>query len=64
RPDGVLVLTVLSAVGLDGTAGPFHAPPGELSDAYRSAATAGMIDVLVDEEGDGQASIVVRRTHD
>jgi SAM-dependent methyltransferase len=63
RPGGVLILTVLSAVGLDGTAGPFHAPAGELTNAYRSAATAGMIDVLVDEERDGQASIVVRRAH-
>ena len=62
RPDGVLILTVLSAVGLDGAAGPFHAPPGELSDAYRSAAAEGTIEVLVDEERDGQASIVVRYT--
>jgi SAM-dependent methyltransferase len=64
RPDGVLILTVLSAVGLDGTAGPFHAPAGELTNAYHSAATAGTIDVLVDDERDGQASIVVRRTQD
>lgn len=61
-PDGVLVLTVLSAVGLaDTDTGPFHAPPGELTAAYRAAAEAGIIDVLLDDERDGQASIVLRR---
>jgi SAM-dependent methyltransferase len=64
RPGGVLILTVLSAVGLDGAAGPFHAPAGELTNAYRSAVAAGTINVLIDDERDGQASIVVRRTHD
>jgi SAM-dependent methyltransferase len=63
RPGGVLILTVLSAVGLDATAGPFHAPAGELTNAYRWGATAGTIAVLVDDEHDGQASIVVRRRH-
>ena len=48
QPGGVLILTVLSAVGNNGVAGPFHARPGELGDTYRSAAAAGMIDVLVD----------------
>lgn len=61
RPGGVLVLTVLSAAGLDGTPGPFHAPVGELTHTYRSAVAAGTIEVLVDDERDGQASIVVRR---
>jgi hypothetical protein len=60
QPGGVLILTVLSAVGNNGVAGPFHARPGELGDTYRSAAAAGMIDVLVDEERNGQATIVVR----
>jgi SAM-dependent methyltransferase len=64
RPGGVLILTVLSCVGLDGTPGPFHAPAGELTNAYRSTAAAGTIEVLVDDERDGQASIVVRRTQD
>ncbi|MDG1187609.1 MAG: methyltransferase domain-containing protein [Ilumatobacter sp.] len=62
QPGGVLILTVLSAVGNNGVAGPFHARPGELGDTYRSAAAAGMIDVLVDEERNGQATIVVRYT--
>jgi len=61
RPGGCLVLTVLSAVGLRGTPGPFHAPPGELTDAFRDAEAEGVVDVLVDDEGDGQASIVLRR---
>jgi SAM-dependent methyltransferase len=61
RPGGVLILTVLSAVGLDGTPGPFHAPAGELTDAYKAASSNGTIDVLFDEEGEGLASIVVRR---
>ena len=64
RPGGILILTVLSAVGLDGTPGAFHAPAGELTNAYRAAAAAGTIEVLVDDERDGQASIVVRRTQD
>jgi hypothetical protein len=62
QPGGVLILTVLSAIGNNGVAGPFHARPGELGDTYRSAAAAGMIDVLVDEERNGQATIVVRCT--
>lgn len=62
RPGGVVIVTVLSAVGLAGTPGPFHAPAGELTDAYRASAEAGTVDVLVDDERNGQASIVVRRT--
>lgn len=61
RPGGVLILTVLSAVGLEGSPGPFHAPAGELTDAYRSATEAGAVDVLIDDERGGQASMVVRR---
>jgi SAM-dependent methyltransferase len=55
---GVLALTVLSAVGLPDTPGPFHAPPGELHEAF----TRDDVEVLVDDEGDGQASVVVIRT--
>ncbi len=62
RPGGVLVLTVLSAVGLDGEPGPFHAPAGELIDAFAAQAADGTIEVLVDDERDGQASIILRRT--
>jgi len=61
RPGGCLVLTVLSAVGLAGEPGPFHAPPGELTDSFAGAVSDGVVDVLVDDEGDGQASIVLRR---
>lgn len=57
RPGGVLVLTVLSAVGLDGEPGEFHAPADELTVAF----TPLDVDVLVDEQADGQASIVVRK---
>ncbi len=57
RPGGVLILTVLSTVGLDGDAGPFHALPGELHHAFLDADA----DVLVDVEAEGQASIVLRR---
>ncbi len=62
RPGGVLILTVLSAVGLAGDPGPFHAPAAELTNAFADARTAGTVDVLVDHEADGQASIVLRRT--
>jgi SAM-dependent methyltransferase len=57
RPGGVLVLTVLSAVGLDGEPGEFHAQAGELTAAFEPLD----VDVLVDVEADGQASIVVSR---
>ncbi len=35
RPGGVAIITVLSAVGLDGTPGEFHAPAGELDRRVR-----------------------------
>lgn len=56
-PDGVLVITVLSQVGLAGDAGPFHAPPGELVDVYRD------LDVMIERhvEADGEATLVARR---
>lgn len=58
---GILCLTVLSAVGLDGDAGPFHAPPGELTSAFGAMAGA---EIIRDVEGDGAASVVVRRRDD
>ncbi len=57
RPGGVLVITVLSAVGLDGEPGPFHAPPGDLVCAFRDFD----IDVERHVELDGEATLVARR---
>ena len=37
RPGGVAIVTVLSAVGLDGMPGEFHAPAGELVDAFATS---------------------------
>jgi len=55
-PGGVLVITVLSVVG-SAAPGAFHAPPGELG-----AAIGGFdVEVLRDLEGDGEATLVVRR---
>jgi len=57
RPGGVLVITVLSSVGLAGEPGEFHAPPGELVDAFRG------LDVTIERhvELDGEATLVARR---
>lgn len=57
RPGGVLVLTVLSSVGLEGEPGPFHAPPGDLVCAFRG------LDVTIERsvELDGEATLVARR---
>lgn len=52
-PGGLLVITVLSSVG--DTGGRFRAGPGELSGAF------GHLDVIVDEEGGGEAHLVARR---
>jgi SAM-dependent methyltransferase len=57
RSGGIAVVTVLSTVGLDIDGGPFHAPPGELVDAYKGTD----VDVVYHCEASGQASIVVRR---
>jgi SAM-dependent methyltransferase len=57
EPGGVLVITVLSRVGATGVTGPFHAPPGELVDAYREFD----VDVLRNVELDGEATLVARR---
>jgi 2-polyprenyl-3-methyl-5-hydroxy-6-metoxy-1,4-benzoquinol methylase len=56
EPGGTLVVTVLSQVGLDGEAGPFHAPPGELVCAFREFD----IDILRSVELDGEATLVAR----
>jgi 2-polyprenyl-3-methyl-5-hydroxy-6-metoxy-1,4-benzoquinol methylase len=57
QPNGVLVVTVLSCVGLDGEPGTFHATPGELVDAFRR------LDVVIERhvELDGEATLVARR---
>lgn len=58
-PGGLLVITVLSEVGTP-EPGPFHAPAGELTRAFADAP----LDVLVDREGDGAATLVGRRRGD
>lgn len=57
RPGGVLVVTVLSSVGLEGEPGPYHAPPGDLVCAFRD------LDVTIERsvELDGEATLVARR---
>lgn len=57
RPGGVLVITVLSVVGLDGDPGPFHALPGELALAFREH------EIMIERhvELDGEATLVGRR---
>jgi SAM-dependent methyltransferase len=57
RHDGVAIITVLSAVGLAGEPGEFHAPAGELVNAF----TTPGIRILASSEGTGVASIVFRR---
>lgn len=57
RPGGIAVVTVLSSVGLDGEPGPFHAPPGELLDAFTRDDT----ELLLDVESHGLASVVLTR---
>ena len=59
RPGGVVVVTVLSQVGLAGEPGPFHAPPGELVDAFRHSEE---LTIERHVELDGEATIVARRT--
>lgn len=55
-PGGLAIVTVLSAVGLDGVPGEFHAPAGELVGAF----TTTDVDIVAQSERDGIASIVVR----
>lgn len=52
-PGGLLAVTVLSVVG--GPDGPYRAGPGELRSAFAG------LDVLVDVEGAGSASLLARR---
>ena len=56
-PGGLAIVTVLSSVGLEAPAGEFHAGPGELTAAYAALD----VDVVVEHEGDGLASVVVQR---
>ena len=53
-PGGLLVVTVLSEV--DEGPGPWRAAPGELRAAF------GSLDVLIDHEANGEASLVARRS--
>jgi SAM-dependent methyltransferase len=57
RVGGVLILTVLSEVGLQGEPGAFHAPAGDLTNAF----DRDDVDILLHVEAHAQASIVVRR---
>ncbi|HWL45787.1 MAG TPA: methyltransferase domain-containing protein [Ilumatobacter sp.] len=56
-PDGVLVVTVLSEVGLDAEPGPYHAPPGDLSIAFSQLD----VDIVSHHEANGEATLVARR---
>jgi SAM-dependent methyltransferase len=57
RPGGLAIVTVLSAVGVEGPVGAFHAPAGELLAAF----TRDSVELVETREGDGEASVVVRR---
>ena len=55
-PGGLIVVTVLSQVGAH-SPGPYHAPPGELDDAFRALA----VEIVRAVEEDGEATLVARR---
>jgi SAM-dependent methyltransferase len=57
RPGGVAIVSVLSVVGVAGQPGEFHAPAGELLDAF----TRPDVEIAHHAEENGLASIVVRR---
>lgn len=57
EPDGVLVISVLSQIGLDGEPGPYHAPPGDLSIAFSELD----VDIVSHHEAHGLATLVARR---
>lgn len=57
RPGGLGIVTVLSSVGLEREAGSFHAPPGDLSEAFDRTD----VEILLDTEERGLASVVYRR---
>lgn len=54
---GIAIVTVLSAVGASGAIGPFHAPAGELRDAFSRPD----IELLDDSERSGTATVVVQK---
>jgi SAM-dependent methyltransferase len=56
-PGGIAIVTVLSTVGSTDP-GPFHAPPGELSEAFGAD---GRCEILHSWEGEGLAHVVLRR---
>jgi len=56
NPGGLVVVTVLSAVGCE-RPGAFHAPPGEL----RAAFTSEHCDIVLEAEGGGLGHLVARR---
>jgi len=57
QPEGVLAMTVLSHVGLVDEPGGFHAPPGELVDAFRDLD----VKIVRSLEAGGEATLVARR---
>jgi len=57
RPGGVAIVSVLSVVGVAGQPGEFHAPAGELFEAF----TRPDAEIVHHTEEDGLASIVVVR---
>ena len=56
-PGGLAIVTVLSVVGVAGQPGEFHAPPGELFEAFSRPD----VEIVHHAEGNGSASIVARR---
>lgn len=56
RTGGLAIVTVLSRTGA-ASPGPFHAPPGELTDAFNRPDA----EILFSAESAGQASLVLRR---
>ncbi|MDJ0769455.1 MAG: methyltransferase domain-containing protein [Ilumatobacter sp.] len=58
KPGGTIVVTVLSQVGRDAPAGPYHARPGELVAAFAGFDT----EIVRSIESDGEATLVARRT--
>ena len=57
RPGGIGIVTVVSQVGLGREPGPFHAPPGDLTNAFDLPD----VRVLLDVEEAGVASVVFQR---
>ncbi len=55
---GTIIVTVLSRVGRGHVEiGPFHAPPGELVDAFRDLD----VEIVANHESEGEATLVARR---